>query len=116
MRVSSTEEAAGNAFGAILTELRALIPRALLDGSGWERLLERVGELPGAEVASRCGFEFRLGEAAPTTDFFVALGPGGGGGGCLPNTIFDRERPRRPVPRRRRSPDTSSGTVSPSPP
>ena len=74
MRVSSTEEAASDAFGAILTELRAFIPRALIDGPGWERLLERVGELPGVEVASRCGFEFRLDEAAPATDFFVALG------------------------------------------
>ena len=102
MRVSSTEEAASDAFGATLTELRALIPRALIDGPGWERLLERVGELPGAEVAFRCGFEFRLGEAAPTADFFVALGPAW----RLPNTIFDREMPRHRVPLRRRLPDT----------
>jgi hypothetical protein len=76
MHVSSTEKAGGDAFGAILTELRALIPRALIDGPGWERLLGRVGELPGAEAAFRCGFEFRLDEAAPAADFFIVLGPG----------------------------------------
>ena len=75
MPVSSTEETSSDAFGAILTELRAFIPRALIDGPGWERLLERVGELPGAEVASRCGFEFRLDETAPAADFAVLLGP-----------------------------------------
>ena len=76
MRVSSTEEAANDAFGVTLTALRALIPRSLIDGPGWEWLLERVGELPGAAVASSCGFEFRLDETAPTADFFVMLGPG----------------------------------------
>ena len=29
---------------------------------------------PAWKFASRCGFEFRLNEAAPATDFFVALG------------------------------------------
>ena len=59
-----------------LTALRALIPRSLLDGPGWESLLERVGKLPGAAVASSCGFEFRLDETASTADFSVSLGPG----------------------------------------
>ena len=80
MRVSSTDlqkEAASDDFGAILTELRAFIPRALIDGPGWERLLDRVGELPDAEVPFRCGFEFRLDETAPATDFIVALWPSG---------------------------------------
>ena len=74
--MSSTEKAAGDAFGAILTQLRAFIPRALIDGPGWQRLLGRVGALPGAEVASCCGFEFRLNEAAPAADFFVPLASG----------------------------------------
>ena len=77
MRVSSTEEAASDNFGAILTELRAFIPRALIDGPGWERLLDRVGELPGGELPFHCGFEFRLDETAPATDFFVTLWPSG---------------------------------------
>lgn len=77
MCVSSTEEAASDNFGAILRELRAFIPRALIDGPGWERVLDRVGELPDAEVVFRCGFEVRLDEAAPAADFIVALGPSG---------------------------------------
>ena len=59
-----------------LPEIRKLIPRALIDGPGWNRLLQRVGELPGESEVSRCGFEFRLGEAPAVADFFVVVVPG----------------------------------------
>ena len=62
-----------DAFGVTLAGLRSLIPRSLLDGAGWERLLERVGGLPGAATAAYCGFEFRLGEAEPAADFAIPL-------------------------------------------
>jgi len=58
-----------------LLGLRSQFPAALLDGQGWDRLLQRVGGLP-AEAAGACGFEFRLGEPEPATDFSVVVTPG----------------------------------------
>ena len=56
---------------------RRLVPEALLDGSGWSRLVDRVGSLPGSALMSRiCGFEFRLGEVEPSADFgLMVSGP-----------------------------------------
>ena len=59
----------------VLLGLRPWIPRSLLDGRGWEGLLERVGELPAAAAAA-CGFELRLGEPEPAADFTVPVPPG----------------------------------------
>lgn len=59
-----------------LPEIRTLVPPALIDAPGWNRLLRRVGDLPGEPDASRCGFEFRLGEARAAADFFVVMAPG----------------------------------------
>jgi len=59
-----------------LPEIRTLIPGALIDGPGWNRLLRRVGALPGEPDGSRCGFEFRLGEARAAADFTVVVAPG----------------------------------------
>ena len=56
-------------FGDVLNELRDQIPLSLLAGAGWERLLERVGDLPAVAASSLCGFEFRLDESAPWADF-----------------------------------------------
>ncbi len=56
-------------FGDVLTGLRSQIPRSLLAGPGWDRLLERVGDLPAAAASSLCGFEFRLDEPSPAADF-----------------------------------------------
>ena len=59
----------------VLLGLRSQFPAALLDGQGWDRLLQRVGGLP-AEAAAACGFEFRLGEPEPAADFSVVITPG----------------------------------------
>ena len=56
-------------LGDVLNELRDQIPLSLLAGEGWERLLERVGDLPAVAASSLCGFEFRLDESAPWADF-----------------------------------------------
>ena len=56
-------------FGNVLNGLRDQIPLSLLAGEGWERLLERVGDLPAVTASSLCGFEFRLDESAPWADF-----------------------------------------------
>ncbi len=54
---------------------RRFIPEALLDGAGWARVLDRVGDgLPGSAVMSNlAGFEFRLWDAEPSADFGLTL-------------------------------------------
>ena len=58
---------------AVLAGLRPLIPRALLDGPGWDRLTACAAELPDAGSAAFLGCEFRLGEDAPAADLFVVV-------------------------------------------
>ena len=60
----------------MLRGLRPRIPRSLIAGPGWDRLLHRVGGLPAAAAASACGFELRLGDTDPAADFSVAVAPG----------------------------------------
>ncbi len=57
--------------------LRPLIPRALLDGPGWDRWLAGVAELPDAGMETFLGCEFRLGEQTPAADLFVVVRPDG---------------------------------------
>ena len=63
-------------FADVLTGLRGQIPRSLLAGEGWDRLLERVGDLPAAAASSLCGFEFRLDEPAAAADFSSPVSEG----------------------------------------
>ena len=56
--------------------LRPLIPRALLDGPGWDRWLACAAELPEVGSAGSLGCEFRLGEDAPAADLFLVVRPG----------------------------------------
>ena len=68
---------ARRAPGTVLAEvLRPLIPRALLDGPGWDRLLSCAAELPDAGLGTLLGCEFRLGEDTPAADLFVVVRPG----------------------------------------
>ena len=62
-------------FRDIAPELQPFVPRSLIDGRGWERLLDRVGSLPGWVAAGGVGFEFRLvGDAS--ADIAVSVVPG----------------------------------------
>ena len=62
-------------FRDIVPELQPFVPRSLIDGRGWERLLERVGGLPGWATVAGVGFESRLvGDAS--ADLAVAVAPG----------------------------------------
>ena len=66
----------GTAAGSGVAELlRPLIPRALLDGAGWDRLLAAAAELPEAGMGMPLGCEFRLGEETPAADLFVVVRP-----------------------------------------
>ena len=60
----------------ISRESRRFIPRELVAGQGWDRLVHRVGELPGWPVLNRVFFEFGLGDPAPVADFSVRVLPG----------------------------------------
>ena len=70
----TTESTAADAVVVLAALLRPLISRALLDGPGWERLLDRVECHVGS--ASPIGCEFRLGEQTPAADLFVVVRPG----------------------------------------
>lgn len=62
-------------FRNLLPVLRPCIPPALLDGDGWDRFLERVGDLPARPAANIAGLELRLGEPDPAADCAVSVGP-----------------------------------------
>ena len=64
---------AAETLGAVLDRLRSLIPRALLDGDWWKRVLACAADLPADPVAAVSGFEFRLGEPAPAADFWFPM-------------------------------------------
>ncbi len=62
-------------FRDIAPELQPHVPRSLIDGRGWERLLDRVGSLPSWAAAGGVGLEFRLvGDAG--ADLAVSVVPG----------------------------------------
>ncbi len=71
----------------ISPESRRFIPRELVDGPEWDRLVRGVGELPGWPVLYRVFFEFALGDPAPAADFSVRVLPGHPG---LPGHFVDR--------------------------
>ena len=60
-------------LGQILERLRGRISPVLIDGPGWERLLDRARDLPATLAAFPFGFELPLHEQAPNADFGVSL-------------------------------------------
>lgn len=62
-------------FGDVFPRLRRFVPSALLDGPWWDRLVDRVGELPSWLTLNYAAFEFRLGDPAPAADYFVSVAP-----------------------------------------
>ena len=61
-------------FRDIVPVLQPVVPPSLIDGWGWERLLDRVGSLPGQATEGGIGFEFRLaGDAG--ADLAVGVAP-----------------------------------------
>ena len=67
---------AHGSFGEFLSELRGLFPPALVDGSGWERLMELAHRLPVHVIDNRFGFEFDLCDPDAAADFCVVPPPG----------------------------------------
>lgn len=62
-----------NSMGELLVQIRPHISHLLIDGEGWERLLERAGESPATMAAFPFGFELPLRDPKPTADFGVSL-------------------------------------------
>ena len=69
-------EAAGGAFAPVLRRCRPLFPPELVDGGGWERLLDRARGLPHSVSDTPFGFEFHLGKPGPDADFCFRAHPG----------------------------------------
>lgn len=69
---SLSAEDAASAFGAILEALSGAVSPVLIDAAGWSRLRDTVGGLP-VDPGIGFGFEFRLGDVAPGTDFYIPL-------------------------------------------
>lgn len=63
-------------FGGFLAGLRSLFPPALVDGSGWDRLVALAHRLPVHVADHRFGFEFDLCDPDPEADFCVVPAPG----------------------------------------
>ncbi len=65
--------AQADSVGELLEQFRNRIPPVLIDGPGWDRLLERANGLPISLATSVFGFEFPLHEHEPRADFGVPL-------------------------------------------
>ena len=60
-------------FGEILEAIRPWIPKALLDGPGWQRVLAFTRDLPADAANYLFGFEYHLQNPAPDADLGIAV-------------------------------------------
>ncbi len=60
-------------MGQLLARIRPQISARLIDGEGWERLLERACDVPATMAAFPFGFEFPLQDSRARADFGVSL-------------------------------------------
>ena len=60
-------------LGEALQVLRPGIPRALLDGPAWERVVACTRDLPAVAATDMFGFEYRLQQEAPDADLSLAV-------------------------------------------
>ncbi|MCY3923788.1 MAG: hypothetical protein OXG27_15525 [Chloroflexi bacterium] len=65
--------AQADSVGELLEQFRSRISPTLIDGPGWDRLLERARGLPISLATSGFGFELPLHEPEPRADLGVAL-------------------------------------------
>lgn len=65
--------AQADSVGELLEQFKSRIPSALIDGHGWDRLVERTIGLPISLATSGFGFELRLHEREPRADLGLAL-------------------------------------------
>ena len=60
-------------MGQLLAQIRPQISARLINGQGWERLLERARDIPATMAAFPFGFEIPLQDPSPRADFGVSL-------------------------------------------
>lgn len=65
--------AQADSVGELLEQFKSRVPAVLIDGRGWDRLVERADGLPISLATSGFGFELRLHEAEPRADLGLAL-------------------------------------------
>lgn len=65
--------AQADSVGELLEQFQSRIPSALIDGPGWDKLVERTNGLPISLATSGFGFELRLHEREPRADLGLAL-------------------------------------------
>lgn len=65
--------AQADSVGELLEQFKGRIPPALVDGPGWDKLVERTNGLPISLATSGFGFELRLHESEPRADLGLAL-------------------------------------------
>ena len=73
---AGTEEqmlAQAESVGELLAQFKSRIPPVLVDGSGWDRLVERADRLPISLATLGFGFELRLHEPEPRADLGLTL-------------------------------------------
>lgn len=66
-------ELLAGSMAQLLAAIRPHISARLIEGAGWERLLERASEVPATLAAFPFGFEIPLKDARPFADFGVSL-------------------------------------------
>ena len=65
--------AQADSVGELLEQFKSRIPSVLIDGAGWDKLMERTRELPISLATPGFGFELRLHETEPRADLGLAL-------------------------------------------
>ena len=65
--------AQAGSVGELMEQFRGRISPALIDGAGWDKLLERARGLPVSLATSGFGFELPLHDSEPKADFGVPL-------------------------------------------
>ena len=65
--------AQADSVGELLEQFKSRIPPALIDGAGWDGLVERSSVLPICLATPGFGFELRLHEAEPRADLGLML-------------------------------------------
>ena len=95
----------------ILLLARSVLPEALLDGPGWERLIARAGNLPPSAADAAFGLEFRLGDREASADLLLSVPPdarfsdelvrqggsGGPGAASLARFLFELKKADSPL-------------------
>ena len=60
-------------FADVLLLTRSVLPEALIDDRGWQRLVSRAGRLPPSAADAMFGFECRLDDREASADLLLSV-------------------------------------------